>query len=137
MEAGDVVVLPVLGGGSVTRVIADATAGAALGRNLVLLRPDLPALDPWFLAGFPRGTANNRQAGGYASTATRSTCAASNCPGSRSTNNVATARASAPSTTSSRALRGAGRLGQRLVRGMRDVRRPDGRDRRARPVINQ
>lgn len=70
VETGDVVV-PVLGGGAVARVIDDATAGAALGRNLQLLRPDPAALDPWFLAGFLRGTANNRQASSYASTATR------------------------------------------------------------------
>lgn len=70
VEPGDVVV-PVLGGGSAARVIDDATAGAALGRNLQLLRPDPAALDPWFLAGFLRGTANNRQASSYASTATR------------------------------------------------------------------
>ncbi|MFJ3712420.1 N-6 DNA methylase [Streptomyces sp. NPDC090053] len=69
-EAGDVV-LPVLGGGSVARVVDEATAGAALGRNLQLLRPDPAALDPWFLAGFLRGTANHRQASSYASTATR------------------------------------------------------------------
>ncbi|MFF8846648.1 N-6 DNA methylase [Streptomyces sp. NPDC015127] len=70
VEAGDVVV-PVLGGGTVARV-ADATeAGAALGRNLQLLRPDPAALDPWFLAGFLRGSANQRQASSYASTATR------------------------------------------------------------------
>jgi hypothetical protein len=70
VEPGDVVV-PVLGGGTVARVIDEATAGAALGRNLQLLRPDPAALDPWFLAGFLRGTANNRQASSYASTATR------------------------------------------------------------------
>ncbi|MGW7431948.1 N-6 DNA methylase [Streptomyces sp. NPDC054861] len=70
LRAGDVVV-PVLGGGSVARVVDAATAGAALGRNLQLLRPDPAALDPWFLAGFLRGTANNRQASSYASTATR------------------------------------------------------------------
>lgn len=70
VRAGDVVV-PVLGGGSVARVVDDACAGAALGRNLQLLRPDPAALDPWFLAGFLRGTANNRQASSYASTATR------------------------------------------------------------------
>ena len=70
LEPGDVVV-PVLGGGAVARVVDDATAGAALGRNLQLLRPDPAALDPWFLAGFLRGTANNRQASSYASTATR------------------------------------------------------------------
>ncbi|MFJ2936678.1 N-6 DNA methylase [Streptomyces sp. NPDC087219] len=67
---GDVVV-PVLGGGSVARVVDAATAGAALGRNLQLLRPEPAALDPWFLAGFLRGTANNRQASSFASTATR------------------------------------------------------------------
>ncbi|MFI0152726.1 N-6 DNA methylase [Streptomyces lydicus] len=70
LQAGDVVV-PVLGGGAVARVTDDSTAGAALGRNLTLLRPDPAALDPWFLAGFLRGTANNRQASSYASTATR------------------------------------------------------------------
>jgi hypothetical protein len=70
VEAGDVVV-PVLGGGAVARVVDEATAGAALGRNVYLLRPDTTALDPWFLAGFLRGTANNRQASSYASTATR------------------------------------------------------------------
>lgn len=67
---GDVVV-PVLGGGSTARVVDAATAGAALGRSLQLLRPDPAALDPWFLAGFLRGTANNRQASSFASTATR------------------------------------------------------------------
>ncbi|WP_415952552.1 N-6 DNA methylase [Streptomyces sp. KLOTTS4A1] len=67
---GDVVV-PVLGAAGVARVIDAAAAGAALGRNLCLLRPDPAALDPWFLAGFLRGTANHRQASSYASTATR------------------------------------------------------------------
>jgi SAM-dependent methyltransferase len=67
---GDVVV-PVLGRATTARVIDAATAGAALGRNLHLLRPDPAALDPWFLAGFLRGTVNNRQASSYASTATR------------------------------------------------------------------
>ncbi|MEV4329913.1 N-6 DNA methylase [Streptomyces sp. NPDC049597] len=70
VEAGDVVV-PVLGGGTVVRVADDAASGAALGRNLQLLRPDPAALDPWFLAGFLRGSANQRQASSYASTATR------------------------------------------------------------------
>ncbi|WP_030897574.1 N-6 DNA methylase [Streptomyces sp. NRRL F-5126] len=70
VRPGDVVV-PVLGGGSVARVVDEAAAGAALGRNLQLLRPDPAALDPWFLAGFLRGTANNRRASSYASTATR------------------------------------------------------------------
>ncbi|GAB7033055.1 N-6 DNA methylase [Streptomyces platensis subsp. malvinus] len=70
IREGDIIV-PVLGGGAVARVVDAATAGAALGRNLTLLRPDPAALDPWFLAGFLRGTANNRQASSYASTATR------------------------------------------------------------------
>ncbi|KNB54454.1 restriction endonuclease subunit M [Streptomyces caatingaensis] len=70
VEAGDVV-LPVLGDVTVARVIDEATAGAALGRGLFLLRPDPAAIDPWFLAGFLRGTANQRQASSYASTATR------------------------------------------------------------------
>jgi hypothetical protein len=69
-KPGDVVV-PVLGRGAAARVVDEATAGAALGRNLYLLRPDPAALDPWFLAGFLRGTANNRQASSYASTSTR------------------------------------------------------------------
>ncbi|MEU6677816.1 N-6 DNA methylase [Streptomyces sp. NPDC046925] len=67
---GDVVI-PVSGGTTAARVIDATTAGAALGRGLTLLRPDPDALDPWFLAGFLRGTANNRQASSYASTAAR------------------------------------------------------------------
>ncbi|MFJ7530036.1 N-6 DNA methylase [Streptomyces griseus] len=70
LQPGDVVV-PVLGGGTVVRVVGERDAGAALGRNLQLLRPDPAALDPWFLAGFLRGTSNNRQASSYASTAAR------------------------------------------------------------------
>ncbi|MEX0171708.1 N-6 DNA methylase [Streptomyces sp. LMG1-1-1.1] len=70
LAAGDVVV-PVLGGGAAVRVVDASAEGAALGRNLQLLRPDPAALDPWFLAGFLRATANNRQASSYASTATR------------------------------------------------------------------
>ncbi|MFJ9433327.1 N-6 DNA methylase [Streptomyces sp. NPDC101490] len=70
LAAGDVVV-PVLGGGAAVRVVDAASAGAALGRNLQLLRPDPSALDPWFLAGFLRATGNNRRASSYASTATR------------------------------------------------------------------
>ncbi|MFF3607574.1 N-6 DNA methylase [Streptomyces sp. NPDC002463] len=70
LAAGDVVV-PVLGGGTAVRVVDASAEGAALGRNLQLLRPDPAALDPWFLAGFLRATANTRQASSYASTATR------------------------------------------------------------------
>ncbi|ELS53865.1 putative type II restriction-modification system DNA adenine-specific methylase [Streptomyces viridochromogenes Tue57] len=67
----------------------------------MLLRPDPTAPDPWFLAGFPRGTANNRQAGSYASTATRLDVRRLQLPRSRWTNNAATARAFAHSTSSS------------------------------------
>ncbi|MER5442043.1 helix-turn-helix domain-containing protein, partial [Streptomyces sp. NPDC002790] len=70
LEVGDVVV-PVLGGAAAVRVVDEADAGAALGRGLALLRPEPTALDPWFLAGFLRSTANNRRASSYASTATR------------------------------------------------------------------
>ncbi|MFE5597124.1 N-6 DNA methylase [Streptomyces sp. NPDC056549] len=70
IAAGDVVV-PVLGGVTAVRVVDASAEGAALGRNLQLLRPDPAALDPWFLAGFLRATANTRQASSYASTATR------------------------------------------------------------------
>jgi hypothetical protein len=69
-RAGDVVI-PVLGRGTTARVIDEATAGAALGRNVYLLRPDPTTLDPWFLAGFLRSTANNRQASSFTTTATR------------------------------------------------------------------
>ncbi|MEU9581190.1 N-6 DNA methylase [Streptomyces chilikensis] len=69
-RAGDVV-LPVSGGEPVARVVDEAASGAVLGRNLVLLRPDPQTLDPWFLAGFLRGTANHRRASSFASTATR------------------------------------------------------------------
>ena len=69
-EAGDVVI-PALGRGSVARVIDQAQAGALLGRGVHLLRPDPASLDPWFLAGFLRGSANSRQASSYTSTATR------------------------------------------------------------------
>ena len=67
---GDVVV-PVLGRGAVARIVDHATADAALGRNVYLLRPDPAALDPWFLAGFLRGTANNRQASSFTTSSTR------------------------------------------------------------------
>ncbi len=67
---GDVLV-PLVGGAAIARVVDQATAGAVPGRGLALLRPDPAALDPWFLAGFLRGTANNRRASSHASTTTR------------------------------------------------------------------
>jgi hypothetical protein len=118
-EAGDVVV-PVLGGGSVARVIDEATAGAALGRNLVLLRPDPTALDPWFLAGFLRGTANNRQASSYASTATRLDVRRLQLPRLPLDEQRRYGARFRALDDFERALRHAGQLGEQLVRGMYD-----------------
>ncbi|MFF4804810.1 N-6 DNA methylase [Streptomyces sp. NPDC001351] len=118
-QPGDVVV-PVLGGGSVARVIDDATAGAALGRNLVLLRPDPAALDPWFLAGFLRGTANNRQASSYASTATRLDVRRLQLPRLPLDEQRRYGERFRALDDFERALRHAGRLGEQLVRGMYD-----------------
>lgn len=67
---GDVLV-PLLLDGTATQVVADDAGGEAPDRRMSLLRPDTAALDPWFLAGFLRGTANTRQASSYASSATR------------------------------------------------------------------
>ncbi|MEV5550195.1 N-6 DNA methylase [Streptomyces sp. NPDC052309] len=118
-EPGDVVV-PVLGGGSVARVVDDTTAGAALGRNLVLLRPDPAALDPWFLAGFLRGTANNRQASSYASTATRLDVRRLQLPRLPLGEQRRYGDRFRALDEFERALRLAGRLGEQLVRGMYD-----------------
>ncbi|MEV5953598.1 N-6 DNA methylase [Streptomyces sp. NPDC051987] len=118
-EPGDVVV-PVLGGGAVARVIDAATAGAALGRNLVLLRPDRSALDPWFLAGFLRGTANNRQASSYASTATRLDVRRLQLPRLPLEEQRRYGARFRALDEFERALRHASRLGEHLVRGMYD-----------------
>ncbi|MFJ9118238.1 N-6 DNA methylase [Streptomyces sp. NPDC102394] len=118
-EPGDVVV-PVLGGGAVARVIDDATGGAALGRNLVLLRPDPAALDPWFLAGFLRGTANNRQASSYASTATRLDVRRLQLPRLALDEQRRYGARFRALDEFERALRRANRLGDQLVRGMYD-----------------
>ncbi|WP_431986363.1 N-6 DNA methylase [Streptomyces griseoflavus] len=116
---GDVVV-PVLGGGAVARVVDDATAGAALGRNLVLLRPDPAALDAWFLAGFLRGTTNNRQASSYASTATRLDVRRLQLPRLPLDEQRCYGARFRELDAFERALRQAGRLGEQLVRGMYD-----------------
>ncbi|MFE0389107.1 N-6 DNA methylase [Streptomyces bungoensis] len=118
-EPGDVVV-PVLGGGSVARVIDGATAGAALGRNLVLLRPDPAALDPWFLAGFLRGTANHRQASSYASTATRLDVRRLQLPRLPLEEQRRYGARFGALDEFERAVRRASRLGEQLVRGMYD-----------------
>ncbi|MFF0023176.1 N-6 DNA methylase [Streptomyces sp. NPDC004082] len=119
VAAGDVVV-PVLGGGSVARVVDERTAGAALGRNLTLLRPDLTALDPWFLAGFLRGTANNRQASSYASTATRLDVRRLQLPRLPLDQQRRYGERFRALAEFEDALRLAGRLGEQLVRGMYD-----------------
>ncbi|MGW1254817.1 N-6 DNA methylase [Streptomyces sp. NPDC002513] len=116
---GDVVV-PVLGGGAVARVIDAATAGAALGRNLTLLRPDPAALDPWFLAGFLRGTANNRQASSYASTATRLDVRRLQLPRLPLDQQRRYGERFRALAGFEDALRLAGRLGEQLVRGLYD-----------------
>ncbi|MFG2264989.1 N-6 DNA methylase [Streptomyces sp. NPDC048720] len=118
-EPGDVVV-PVLGGGSVARVIDEATRGAALGRNLVLLRPDPAALDPWFLAGFLRGTANHRQASSYASTATRLDVRRLQLPRLPFDEQRRYGARFRALDEFERAVRHASRLGDQLVRGMYD-----------------
>ncbi|MFJ6833300.1 N-6 DNA methylase [Streptomyces sp. NPDC091209] len=118
-EAGDVVV-PVLGGGSVVRVVDGTTEGAVLGRNLVLLHPDPAALDPWFLAGFLRGTANNRQASSYASTATRLDVRRLQLPRLPLDEQRRYGARFRALDEFERALRHAGRLGDQLVRGMYD-----------------
>nr|MDT0663337.1 N-6 DNA methylase [Micromonospora sp. DSM 115978] len=63
--AGDVVV-PMIAPRLTARVVE--TGGAPLGRNLYLLRPDPATLDPWFLAGQLRTTANERQASSLSGT---------------------------------------------------------------------
>ncbi|MEU6217369.1 N-6 DNA methylase [Streptomyces sp. NPDC047022] len=119
VEEGDVVV-PVLGGGAAARVIDRSTAGAALGRNLTLLRPDTAALDAWFLAGFLRGTANNRQASSYASTATRLDVRRLQLPRLPLERQRSYGERFRALAAFEDALRLAGRLGEQLVRGLHD-----------------
>ncbi|MFG2722327.1 N-6 DNA methylase [Streptomyces sp. NPDC048416] len=119
IRAGDVVV-PVLGGGTIVRVVDESHAGAALGRNLQLLRPEPGALDPWFLAGFLRGTANNRQASSHATTASRLDVRRLHVPrlplaDQRRYGERFRALAAFEDT-----LRLVGRLGEQLVRGLHD-----------------
>ncbi|MFF6781620.1 N-6 DNA methylase [Streptomyces sp. NPDC012510] len=119
VEPGDVVV-PVLGGGGVARVIDEETAGAALGRNLTLLRPDPAALDAWFVAGFLRSTANSRQASSYASTASRLDVRRLQLPRLPLEQQRRYGERFRALAAFEDALRQAGRLGERLVRGMYD-----------------
>ncbi|AZM64709.1 MULTISPECIES: N-6 DNA methylase [unclassified Streptomyces] len=114
-EPGDVVV-PVLGSGAVARVVDETSAGAVLGRNLVLLRPDPAALDAWFLAGFLRGTANHRQASSYASTATRLDVRRMRLPRLPPDEQRRYGARFRALDAFERALKEAGRLGEQLVR---------------------
>ncbi|WP_190139450.1 N-6 DNA methylase [Streptomyces longispororuber] len=118
-EPGDVVV-PVSGGGAAARVVDEATAGAALGRGLTLLRPDPAALDCWFLAGFLRGTANNRQASSYASTSARLDVRRLQLPRLPLAAQRGYGERFRALAAFEDALRLAGRLGEQLVRGMYD-----------------
>ncbi|MFF2600623.1 N-6 DNA methylase [Streptomyces californicus] len=119
LEPGDVVV-PVVGGGSAARVVDGTTAGAALGRNLQLLRPDPAALDPWFLAGFLRGTANHRQASSHASTAARLDARRLHLPRMPLADQRQYGERFRELAAFEDALRTAGRLGGLLVQGMYD-----------------
>ncbi|MYT16925.1 N-6 DNA methylase [Streptomyces sp. SID4951] len=119
VHEGDVVV-PVLGGGAIARVVDEATAGAALGRNLTLLRTDPAALDPWFLAGFLRGTANTRQASSYASTATRLDVRRLQLPRLALAEQRRYGQRFRDLAAFEEALRLASRLGEQLVQGLHD-----------------
>ncbi|MGM0363787.1 SAM-dependent methyltransferase, partial [Streptomyces griseoaurantiacus] len=119
LEAGDVVV-PVLGGGPAARVVDEATTGAALGRNLTLLRPDPASLDPWFLAGFLRGSANHRRASSYASTSARLDVRRLQLPRLPLEQQRGYGRRFRELARFEEELRLAGRLGAQLVRGIHD-----------------
>ncbi|EFE75121.1 N-6 DNA methylase [Streptomyces filamentosus] len=119
LEPGDVVV-PVLGGSTAARVVDASTAGAVLGRNLQLLRPDPAAVDPWFLAGFLRGTANHRQASSYASTAARLDARRLQLPRMPLAEQRRYGERFRELAAFEDALRTAGRLGGQLVQGMYD-----------------
>ncbi|SCG53808.1 N-6 DNA Methylase [Micromonospora echinaurantiaca] len=65
LAIGDVVV-PMIARTLTARVVT--ADGALLGRNLYLLRPNPAALDPWFLAGQLRTSANEKQASSLSGT---------------------------------------------------------------------
>ncbi|MCZ7422947.1 N-6 DNA methylase [Verrucosispora sp. WMMA2121] len=65
LDVGDVVV-PMIARQLTARVVT--TSGALLGRNLYLLRPNPAVLDPWFLAGQLRTSANEKQASSLSGT---------------------------------------------------------------------
>ncbi|MEV5568310.1 hypothetical protein AB0L54_36480, partial [Streptomyces sp. NPDC052196] len=102
------------------RVATETDAGAALGRNLQLLRPQPGALDPWFLAGFLRGTANHRQASSHATTASRLDVRKLRLPRLPLADQSRYGEHFRALAAFEDALRLAGRLGERLVRGLHD-----------------
>ncbi|WP_405789197.1 SAM-dependent methyltransferase [Streptomyces sp. NBC_00029] len=116
---GDVLV-PLVGGAAIARVVDEATAGAVPGRGLALLRPDPAALDPWFLAGFLRGTANNRRASSHASTATRLDVRRLRLPRLPLAQQQGYGDRFRALADFEDALRLAGRLGEQLVQGFYD-----------------
>lgn len=116
---GDVLV-PVVGIASVARVVSEDTAGAVPGRGLVLLRPDPAALDPWFLAGFLRGTAGTRRASSHASTATRLDVRRLRLPRQPLAEQRGYGARFRALAEFEDALRLAGRLGEQLVQGLYD-----------------
>ncbi|WP_328459422.1 N-6 DNA methylase [Actinoplanes sp. NBC_00393] len=65
VQPGDVAV-PVVARELTARVVTEG--GPLLGRNIYLLRPDPDKLDPWFLAGHLRTSANERQASSLSGT---------------------------------------------------------------------
>ncbi|RAO01566.1 Site-specific DNA-methyltransferase (adenine-spe cific) [Micromonospora saelicesensis] len=65
LAVGDVVV-PMIARQLTARVVT--TEGVLLGRNLYLLRPNPAALDPWFLAGQLRTSANEKQSSSLSGT---------------------------------------------------------------------
>ncbi|MEU9089665.1 N-6 DNA methylase [Streptomyces sp. NPDC048428] len=68
IATGDVLVRAIAGGnGAMARVADEADAGALLGPQVHLFRPDPARLDPWFLAGF-LGSAENIAAASTGST---------------------------------------------------------------------
>jgi hypothetical protein len=67
IRAGDVLV-PLIGRRLTARVAAGKDVGAYLSPTVYLIRPDIAALDPWFLAGVLSSTGGDRQAARMAST---------------------------------------------------------------------
>ncbi|UGY91835.1 N-6 DNA methylase [Streptomyces gobiensis] len=117
-QVGDVV-LPALGRGA-AYVVTPERAGETLGKPLYLLRPDPGALNPWFMAGFLRSTANTRQASSYASTASRLDVRRLQLPRLPLTEQRRYGEHFRQLAAFEAALRLAGELGERLTQGMYD-----------------